>query len=79
LAPATVGAFYLRKTSGSLAIFAAIRRASSRVKNSSAADRRTQWPFLGFRVKMQPPTTIAIMAAKKIPSCTCCIVVFSVA
>jgi hypothetical protein len=35
--------------------------------------------FLGFRVKMQPQTTIAIIAATKIPSCTCCIVVFSVA
>jgi hypothetical protein len=33
LAPATVGAFYLRKTSGSFAIFAAIRRASSRVSS----------------------------------------------
>jgi hypothetical protein len=28
---------------------------------------------------MQPQTTIAIMAATKIPSCACCIVVFSVA
>jgi hypothetical protein len=28
---------------------------------------------------MQPQTTIAIIAATKIPSCTCCIVVFSVA
>jgi hypothetical protein len=31
LAPAIVGAFYLRKASGSLAILTAIRRASSRV------------------------------------------------
>ena len=35
--------------------------------------------FLGFRVKMQPQTTSAIIAATKIPSCSCCIVVFSVA
>jgi hypothetical protein len=35
LAPATVGAFYLRKTAGNLAIFAAIRRASSRVSKWS--------------------------------------------
>ena len=34
--------------------------------------------FLGFRVKMQPQTTSAIIAATKIPSCSCCIVVFSV-
>jgi hypothetical protein len=45
---------------------------------SSVADR-IQWPFFGFRVKMQPQTTIAIIAATKIPSCSCCIVVFSVA
>jgi hypothetical protein len=30
-------------------------------------------------VKMQPQTTTAIIAATKIPSCSCCIVVFSVA
>jgi hypothetical protein len=41
LAPATVGAFYLRKTSGSLAIFAAIRRASSTEPHLSA------WPVQG--------------------------------
>jgi hypothetical protein len=28
---------------------------------------------------MQPQTTKAIIAAKNIPSCSCCIVVFSVA
>ena len=33
--------------------------------------------FLGFRVKMQPQTTSAIIAVTKIPSCSCCIVVFS--
>jgi hypothetical protein len=38
LAPATVGAFYLRNSSGSFAIFAAIPRASSLVSNL-AADR----------------------------------------
>jgi hypothetical protein len=36
-------------------------------------------PFVGRRVKIQPQTTSAIMAATKIPSCTCCIMVFSVA
>jgi hypothetical protein len=35
--------------------------------------------MVGLRVKMQPQTTIAIMAATKIPSCTCCIAVLSVA
>ena len=42
LAPAkvaTVGAFHLRKSSGSFAIFAAIRRASSSL-SSLAAERR---------------------------------------
>ena len=38
LAPATVGAFYLRNSSGNFAIFRAIRRASS-LLSSSAADR----------------------------------------
>jgi hypothetical protein len=35
--------------------------------------------FLGFRVRMQPQTMNAATIAKKIQSCICCIVVFSVA
>jgi len=39
-----------------------------------------RWQFcFGLRVKMHPQTTRAVIAAKKIPSCSCCIVVFSVA
>jgi hypothetical protein len=63
-----------------LTIFAAIRRAS--IARGRALDQLLtvfSGPFFGFRVKMQPPTTIAIIAATKIPSCSCCIVVFSVA
>jgi hypothetical protein len=43
---------------------AALRRAWP--GTSSVADR-IQWPFFGFRVTMQPQTTIAIIAATKIP------------
>jgi len=35
--------------------------------------------FLGFRVRMQPLTTSATIAATKSPRYSCCIVVFSVA
>jgi hypothetical protein len=65
--------------SGSLAMFAAVRRASLLGRAISLLVSRTQWLFFGFRVRIQPQTTSAVIAVTKIPRYNCCIVVFSVA